>query len=92
MRYFKIEEFTMGEENVFARMDIDLLDTIDNLRENVGEPLHINSSFRTTEHNKSVGGSTRSQHLVGKAVDFRCTDGSLRAKIVKEALKLGCRF
>jgi hypothetical protein len=32
--------------------------------------LHINSGFRTKEHNRRVGGKEESQHLYGKAADI----------------------
>ena len=34
------------------------------------EPITINSSYRCEEHNRSVGGSKTSQHLLGKAADI----------------------
>ena len=34
------------------------------------EPITINSSYRCVEHNRSVGGSKTSQHLLGKAADI----------------------
>ena len=42
--------------------------------------IHINSGSRCESHNKSVGGSDDSQHLVGKAADFYifARDGSGR--------------
>jgi len=88
MKYFKESEFVMGEENVFNKMDSDLLHRLDLLRELVSEPLYITSSYRSKEHNESVGGSQRSQHLTGNAIDLSCNNGTLRAKIVKHALEL----
>jgi len=89
MRYFKESEFLMGSENVFDKMDKPFLQVLDNLRECVNEPLYINSSFRSEEYNKSVGGSKTSQHLKGNAVDLKCDNGALRLKIVENALGLG---
>jgi uncharacterized protein YcbK (DUF882 family) len=88
MRYFRETEFIMGDKNVFNKMDADLLDRLDVLRELVSEPLHITSSYRSEEYNNSVGGSSRSMHLKGRAVDLSCNNGTLRAKIVKHALEL----
>ncbi len=88
MRYFKQHEFVMGKENVFNKMNTTLLAKIDILREKVGEPLRITSSFRDKKFNKSVRGASKSQHLLGKAVDFSCRNGTFRSKIVLEALKL----
>lgn len=35
-----------------------------------GTAIHINSGFRTPEHNVEVGGKKHSQHLLGNAVDI----------------------
>ena len=40
------------------------------LRDYVGVPVRINSAYRCKEHNKAVGGSSRSQHILGKAADI----------------------
>lgn len=89
MKYFNRREFVMGDENVFDKMDMDLLSRIDSLRELVGEPLRVTSSFRDENYNASVGGSKKSMHLLGRAVDLSCNNGTLRRKIVKSALDLG---
>jgi len=89
MKYFKENEFVMGTENVFDKMDSDLLKKLDSLRELVNNPLYITSSYRSESYNASVGGSQRSQHLKGNAVDLSCNNGDLRANIVKNALSLG---
>ena len=40
------------------------------LREWVGGPIKINSFFRSAELNKAIGGSSRSQHCEGRAIDI----------------------
>lgn len=40
------------------------------IRNVLAKPIHINSAFRTPEYNKMVGGSPKSQHLLGKAADI----------------------
>lgn len=40
------------------------------LREAAGGPIRINSFFRSEELNKKVGGSRRSQHIKGQAMDL----------------------
>ena len=40
------------------------------LRKWVGGPIKINSFFRSKEHNKAIGGSSRSQHCEGRAIDI----------------------
>ena len=89
MTYFEKEEFTMGELNVFDKMDSDFLCLLDELRYYVGEPLHINSSYRSEEYNNIVNGSLKSQHLIGNAVDLHCDNSTLRRMIVEHALSLG---
>ena len=45
------------------------------LREWVGGPIKINSFFRGADLNKAIGGSTRSQHCKGQAMDIDDTFG-----------------
>ena len=45
------------------------------LREWVGAPIKINSFFRSPELNKAIGGSTKSQHCKGQAIDIDDTFG-----------------
>ncbi len=40
------------------------------LREWVGGPIKINSFFRCTDLNRAIGGSNRSQHCQGRAIDI----------------------
>ena len=89
MKHFKESEFMMDEENVFNEMNTEFLCLLDDLRELVGEPLKVNSSYRSVAKNQAVGGSSKSQHLLGNAVDLSCNNGVLRLKIVQNALELG---
>ena len=45
------------------------------LREYVGGPIKINSMFRCEELNEAIGGSSRSQHCEGRAIDLDDTFG-----------------
>lgn len=40
------------------------------IRDYLGEPVHINSSYRTPTYNAKVGGAKKSQHLLAKAADI----------------------
>ncbi len=40
------------------------------LRDWVGGPIKINSFYRSTALNEAIGGSTRSQHCQGRAIDI----------------------
>jgi len=45
-------------------------DSLQELRGRVGRPLRINSAYRCSIHNMSVGGSRHSRHMVGDAFDI----------------------
>ena len=45
------------------------------LREWVGGPIKINSFYRCEELNRAIGGSSRSQHCEGRAIDIDDTFG-----------------
>ena len=45
------------------------------LRQWVGGPIKINSFFRCPELNKAIGGSSKSQHCKGQAIDIDDTFG-----------------
>ena len=52
------------------------------LRAYVGGPIKINSFFRCPELNKAIGGSSKSQHCKGQAIDIddtfgRCTNAEM---------------
>ena len=49
---------------------LDLADNLQVLRDYLGVPISINSAYRSLEHNRKIGGSTSSQHLLAKAADI----------------------
>lgn len=56
------------------------------LRDDIGEPIHVNSGYRTPAYNKRVGGKSASQHLKAKAADITAksfTPKQLAARIEK---------
>jgi uncharacterized protein YcbK (DUF882 family) len=48
-----------------------LVDVLQRLRTEIGAPLVIVSGYRCVEHNRKVGGTRTSEHLRGRAADFR---------------------
>lgn len=72
-KHFRAREFQTGNSNIVI-VSKELLKILDTLRDKIGEPIYINSGYRTPEHNKAVGGSTLSYHMYGMAADIR-TDG-----------------
>ena len=51
------------------QMDSKFLLILDSIREEYGDSIIVNSGVRCIYHNKRIGGSPKSQHLLGKAVD-----------------------
>ena len=48
------------------------------LRQYVGKPIKINSFFRSPDLNKAIGGSSKSQHCKGQAIDIDDTYGNMK--------------
>lgn len=52
-----------------------LVEFLDMIRDEFGEPIVVNSAFRSEDVNRAVGGVARSLHLKGRAADIRpCYD------------------
>lgn len=47
-----------------------LAENLQVLRDYIGEPIHVNSGYRTPVYNAKVGGKKKSQHLLAKASDI----------------------
>jgi hypothetical protein len=50
------------------------MDKLQSLRNRLGKPLIVRSAYRSPEHNRAVGGATRSRHLDGAAFDIAMTN------------------
>jgi len=87
-KYFKLDEFKCpccGENGISQH----LVDKLDQAREIAGVPFFINSGYRCEVHNKKVGGSPTSSHLLGLAVDIRTNSSGQRFRILDSLLKVG---
>ena len=83
MKYFTINELCKGEtaarkkmentptEDVKKRLKLLIELILDPLREAYGAPIIVDSGYRCPKLNKSVGGSSTSQHKTGEAADIR---------------------
>jgi len=78
------EEYHLGNMNAVA------INVFEPLREWVGGPIKINSFYRSVALNKAIGGSSRSQHCEGRAMDiddtFRYKTNAEMYKYIKENL------
>lgn len=72
--YWRWENFTPKE--IACRgtgkllVNEDALDKLQALRDKVGKPFHVNSGYRSPEHNSAVGGAPNSKHMEGIAFDI----------------------
>lgn len=69
----------------------ELANNLQVLRDYLGEPIHINSAYRTPSYNKRIGGAKDSQHPKGTAADITCkskTPKQLHA-IIEKLIKDG---
>lgn len=69
-RNFKRGEFACRCGCGFDTVDFRLIEGLQRLRDIVGEPIVVNSGCRCAAHNAEMGGSPKSQHLLGKAADI----------------------
>lgn len=51
-------------------VDFHAMDCLQSLRDDLGQPIYLNSAYRSPEYNKQVKGAKRSQHMEGKAFDL----------------------
>ncbi|GGL05532.1 S8 family serine peptidase [Streptomyces flaveus] len=70
--------FTLGEfvgnaadQFRYARVSVELVNTLQAMRERVGAAVTLASSYRPPTYNASVEGANRSQHMAGRAADLK---------------------
>ena len=67
----------------------DFRDKLNRAREIADIPFILNSAFRCESHNRDVGGSRTSSHMIGCAADIKCTDAWSRYKILDALIRVG---
>ena len=72
-----------------VKIDTEFVDKLQAIRTHIGKPMYVSSGVRCPDFNKMVGGVDASYHLQGLAADILCSNGALRAKIIKKALSIG---
>jgi|TARA_R110000787_G_scaffold55304_3_gene127759 uncharacterized protein YcbK (DUF882 family) len=69
-KYFQRSEFACKCGCGFDSIDSETLSILENIREHFDSPVTINSACRCVEHNASVGGASKSQHVRARAADI----------------------
>lgn len=82
-KYFKYSEFDSPDEECSGEKFIDqkLVEALDYVRQQLEQPMKVNSGYRSKQHNKKVGGVTNSQHRLGKAADIHISSQEMGDKI-----------
>jgi len=66
-----------------AKISTALPRLLQQIRDEVGEPLTISSGYRCAKHNAEVGGVPNSDHTKGLAVDIPISESALRYRLVR---------
>jgi len=60
----------------------------ESIRQIIGGPIKVNSAYRTIEYNRAVGGSRKSQHTEGRALDLGLPRGMLTMDFLAVVLEV----
>jgi len=79
-------------EYELQNMELIAVKVFEPLRKAVNGPIKINSFFRSEKLNKAIGGSSRSQHCQGRAMDLDDTYGYMSNKDMYNYIKNNLDF
>ena len=74
---FRLDIKNNPDENQMYYMQLLAEEVFEPLRTYVNGPIKINSFYRCRQLNKAIGGSTKSQHCYGQAMDIDDTYGKM---------------
>jgi hypothetical protein len=105
MTEYLSNHFSLAEMTVTAHRSIDndpppeivtvLRDTaerMEHVRDLLGQPIHINSAYRSPALNAAVGGVSNSAHMTGHAADFICPGFGTPLEVCRELQASGIMF
>lgn len=88
---FYLHEFSCNDGTSVPEKFMDNVQELANnlqvLRDFIGQPIHINSSYRHIAYNKKIGGAKFSQHLTASASDITSKNITPK-KLARTILKL----
>ena len=90
--HFKVKEFACKDGTPIVFVDDYLCSILEILRNKIGNPIIINSGYRTPEWNKKCNGAKYSYHMRGMAADIRANRVSAKelARKLDEIVPDGC--
>ncbi|MEM9784871.1 MAG: D-Ala-D-Ala carboxypeptidase family metallohydrolase [Pseudomonadota bacterium] len=90
--YFDPSEFA-SPGNGQINIDADLVNSLDAVRAEFGQPIRITSGYRDPKHNRRVGGAPASKHMEGIAADIDMTgmDYQTRYRLMTLLIQNGFR-
>jgi uncharacterized protein YcbK (DUF882 family) len=69
-KHFNLQEFQCRHCGV-VKLHPQLVHRLQQLRDDLQTPITVTSGYRCPEHNRAVGGASKSQHLEGLAADVK---------------------
>jgi len=98
--HFSLEEMTITshrdlDNTPSAEIVTALTDTAQHMeavRTLLGQPIHVNSGYRSPAVNKAVGGAANSAHMSGHACDFICPAFGSPLAICRALVASGIKF
>ncbi len=94
-RYFNSYEFDSKDGAVMPNKVSEnikiLANNLDVLREYIGQPIYINSGYRSLNHNARIGGVRNSYHTLGMASDISVKNYTPKklARTIKKLIRQG---
>ncbi|WP_432662467.1 D-Ala-D-Ala carboxypeptidase family metallohydrolase [Wukongibacter baidiensis] len=85
---FHLREFICKEGKQEVLIADELVEKLQALRDNLKKPITIVSAYRSPSYNKKINGSSKSQHMYGRAVDIKVS-GVSTEEVAEAAIKLG---
>lgn len=72
--HFKAREFACADGSDAIFVAEELVSVLEKIRTHFNKAVVITSAYRTPSHNKTIGGTARSQHIYGLAADIVVRD------------------
>ncbi|MEK6553644.1 MAG: D-Ala-D-Ala carboxypeptidase family metallohydrolase [Bdellovibrionota bacterium] len=88
-RNFKLSEFMQASKGRYAFFAEHVFGFVQNIRDQLGTVIRVNSAFRSPAYNKKIGGASISRHMYGDGLDL---SGSTMAKMQAACRAQGASF